>query len=178
VEKATLLPNRALETLVSDEKIAAETENKNGLFEPNIAEKSVHVHKLEELNLAPDVLGELLELQRKGIDVNQILREFLDQRKLELAQEKEAFSAAPAKSRYIPVRIRRHIQKEYGSKCSINGCGRPAQVIHHTQRFALSASHNPKYLAPLCREHHSIAHAIDIRVQAKKSSPQSSGRQA
>ena len=127
-------------------------------------------HKLEGLHLESDVEEELLELQRKGIDVNQILREFLEQRKQVLAREKEELSALPAKSRYIPVKIRRYLQKEYGDKCSIDVCARPAKVVHHTQRFALTASHNPKYLAPLCREHHAIAHAIDTKVQVKKSS--------
>ncbi|MFH0838458.1 MAG: hypothetical protein V1880_04310 [Patescibacteria group bacterium] len=186
VKKALQLPNRALETLVRDVK----SENGNGLFKPQSEVISVHVHRSEELNLAPDVLEELLELQRKGIDVNQVLREFLEERKLEIAREEEELAvetewhavtrqsvvarpsgvASGAPSRYIPVKIRRHLQKQYGSKCSINGCARPAQVIHHTQRFALSGRHNPKYLAPLCREHHAIAHAIDAKVQVKRSS--------
>lgn len=172
-EKAIQLPKSALETLVKDVK----SENRNGLLEPKITVKSVPGHKLgaatEELNLAPDVLEELLELQRKGIDVNQVLRELLEQRELVIAREKERLSAEAASNataRYIPVRIRRHLEKEYGSKCSIHGCARPAQVIHHAQRFALAQTHNPKYLAPLCREHHAIAHAIDTEVQVKKHS--------
>lgn len=169
MEKAFQLPNRALETLVKDVKI----ENQNDLFKPQNKDKSVHVHRLAELNLAPDVLNELLEIQRKGIDVNQVLREFLEGRKREIAHEKEELAAEcggtrPVPSRTIPIRIRRHLEKEYGSMCSINGCWRPAKVIHHTQRFALAQTHDPKYLAPLCHEHHAIAHSIDARVQVKR----------
>lgn len=163
-EKAIQLPNRALETLIRDIKI----EDKDGLNKTKIVQKSVHVHRSEELKLAPDVTEELLVMQHKGIDVNQLLREFLEKRKLEIAQEKEALSVMPAKSRYIPVKIRRHLEKEHGGLCSIKSCRRPAQVIHHTQRFALSGNHNPKYLAPLCCEHHTIAHAIDAKVQVKR----------
>ena len=155
------LSQGAIETLVRDEK-------QSGLFNAKIEEKSVRAHKLEELHLESDVLEELLELQRKGIDVNQLLREFLEKRKLELMREKEELSVMPTKSRYISVKIRRHLEKEYGDRCSIDGCQRLAAVIHHTQRFALAGSHNPKYLAPLCREHHVIAHAIDAKVRVKR----------
>jgi len=160
-EKVHQLPSRALETFVKDVK----NENQNGLFEPLNGGKSLHVQKLE---LAPDVIEKLSELQSKGIDVNQLLREFLEQRRLDIAREKEELGAMPAKSRYIPVQIRRHLKKEYGKKCSIETCAKPAVVVHHTQRFALTANHNPKYLAPLCREHHAIAHVIDVKVQARR----------
>lgn len=168
-EKAMQLPKSALETLVKDVK----SENQNGLFEPNIESKVLPGQKSEELQLDADVKEELLKLQAKGIDVNEVLREFLEGRNLAIAREKERLSAeaGQAKSRYIPVKIRRHLEMEYGRTCSINGCRRPAQMIHHTQRFALSASHNPKYLAPLCREHHAIAHAIDEKVRVKRAAP-------
>ncbi len=167
-EKVQQLSQSAIETLARDVK----NENKDGLFEPQNAQKSVRTHRLDELNFEPDILEELLKLQGKGIDVNQLLREFLGRRKLEIALEKEKLSAEAeqnkVKSRYIPVKIKKHIEKEYGKCCSIDDCRKSAQVIHHTQRFALSASHNPKYLAPLRLEHHAIAHAIDAKVQVKR----------
>ena len=134
--------------------------------------------KLEGLHLESDVEEELLVLQRKGIDVNQVLRELLENRRLEIVQEKEGLSPEIAQaaeqnggvSRTIPVKIRWHLEKEYGKKCFIEHCGRAAAVIHHTQRFALSRRHDPKYLAPLCKEHHAIAHAIDERVRVRRGS--------
>jgi len=184
-EKVQQLSQSAIETLVRDEK-------QNGLFEPQNEAKSLRAQKLavgsDELNLAPDVMAELLKLQAKGIDVSEVLREMLEERKLKIALEKERLSAeaealavrqgaglagqaaglARAPFRHIPAKIKRHLEKEYGTKCSIEGCGRGAQVIHHTQRFALAGTHNPKYLAPLCKQHHAIAHTIDARVQANK----------
>ncbi len=164
-EKVQQLSKSALETFVKDVK----NENQNGLYKPQIEVKSLPG---QTLNLDSDVEEELLELQGKGVDVNELLREFLEKRRQEIAQEKEELVAemgvVPAKSRYIPVKIRRHLQKEHGDMCTIAGCRKSAREIHHTQRFALASNHNPKYLAPVCREHHAIAHAIDVKVQAKK----------
>lgn len=163
-EKVQQLPKSVLETFVKDVK----NENQNGLFEPKNAQKSLPGQNLEELHFESDVLEELLNLQLKGIDINQLLREFMDKRRQELAEEKEELGAIPAKSRYIPVKIRRHLQKEHGKRCTIEGCLQSAATIHHTQRFALTSNHNPKYLAPLCQEHHTIAHAIDAKVQVRR----------
>ncbi len=64
-------------------------------------------------------------------------------------------------SRYIPAHIKKIVRLEHGVKCSIPHCNKPANIIHHTQRFALSQNHDPRFLAPLCREHHQLAHAVD-----------------
>ncbi len=180
--KVQQLSQSAIETLVKDVK----NEKQDGLFKPQNERKSLRAQRLGEseldleLDLEPDVLDELLVLQGKGIDVNQLLREFLERRRLDITREKEEISAEidhgeqhgrmDVKSRYIPVKIRRYLQKEYGDRCTIDGCQRSATTIHHTRRFALTASHNPRYLAPLCREHHAIAHAIDTKVQVKRGS--------
>lgn len=147
-----LLSKKSLEALVRDER--AESKSLPG----------------QTLHLADDIHKELLELQQKGIDTNDLLRTFLAQRRQKIAQEKEALSAEsqPTISRYIPVQIRQVITEEHGTKCTIKTCSRPAQIIHHTQRFALSKTHDPHFLAPLCKEHHMIAHAIDVKVHSMK----------
>jgi hypothetical protein len=61
------------------------------------------------------------------------------------------------------VRVKKILAMEHGKKCAAPACWRDAAVIHHTARFALSGAHDPRYLAPLCREHHLIAHSIDRR---------------
>ena len=175
-EKAKLLPQRALETLVRDERIATQAaerksknEMQNGLFEDKISDKNLHVQVLQ---FDEDIQVELLDLQNKGININQLLREMLEKRKLELAQEKEELSteatAKPSKSHYISAKIRKHLTKEYGTKCTIEHCEKPATIIHHTQRHALSQNHDPRYLAPLCANHHTIAHSIDIKYHQKR----------
>jgi hypothetical protein len=141
--------------------------------------------------LAEDVKKELEELNLKGIDVNEFLRKALKQRKEEIEERKEEIArelentkernearrltgqnekpispanATTAKSsRYIPVKVKKIIKEEFGTKCSITNCKKQAEVLHHTQKFGLAHSHDPRFLAPLCHEHHLIAHSMDVK---------------
>jgi hypothetical protein len=171
-EAVRQLPNRALETLVHDEK-----EIQNGFCKPKIEAKSVHVHRLE---LSNEVADKLLELQEKGIDVNAFLTETLVKREQEIQQEKEQIARELEEkskksnrkrkdcSRYRPAKVQKILHKEHGTKCSIPGCNKHAVHVHHTRPFALHASHDPRYLAPLCKEHHAIAHLINLRVHENR----------
>jgi hypothetical protein len=154
-----LLPNRAVETLVRDEK---------GLGKPLFDAKSVHVHTFQ---FGEKLTERLSELQGKGLDLDQILNELLDKREEEIAEQKVDIAAhtKETSSRYIPSQTKQVIYKEHGSKCSIATCKRPAQHLHHTQTFALSRRHDPHYLAPLCKEHHTIAHGINLKVLERRS---------
>ena len=102
--------------------------------------------------------------------MNELILETLQKRELEIAQEKEKISTQlpQTTSRYIPVQIKKIINKEHGTKCSIKTCQKSAEHLHHTQRFALARVHDPRYLAPLCRNHHVIAHSIDLEFQRKR----------
>ncbi len=202
-EKIKLLPQKALETLVRDEKILARnsqnptfaTESQNGLqisfFENKSlraqtlngeesqaeatqvkiseAEAKSHPHGGLNFQLDKDVTVELNQLHKKGFNVSALLRELLEKRKQNIEDVKEKMSAEIDRnsSRYIPVKIRNILKQEHGEKCSITSCKKPANTIHHTQRFSLSSNHDPKYLAPLCKEHHTIAHSIDLKFQQK-----------
>ena len=128
-----------------------------------------HVN-IREPQLDDDVKQQLSELQEKGIDINNLIRQMLSKRESELEERKEKAGeqAKPANSRYISVTVRKILHEEYGDKCSITGCKRPSAQIHHTQRFALSAVHDPHYLAPMCAEHHKIAHSIDVKFQSAR----------
>ncbi|MFA6918359.1 MAG: hypothetical protein WC285_06085, partial [Candidatus Gracilibacteria bacterium] len=64
---------------------------------------------------------------------------------------------------YVPAKIKKIIKEEHGTKCSAPNCHKPAKILHHTARFALTQNHNPQFLAPLCEAHHEIAHKIDLR---------------
>ena len=188
-----LLPCRALETLARDEKAIHKIDSQNASPKTFFDGKTVHVNThLQQnhqsataaLNLSPMVLQKLFELQAKGVDINTLLLEFLEKRTTEIAHEKEKIAAETNKqeaiaslaelygvpidiaantSRYIPVKTREIIKKEFGTKCSIPTCARDAEEIHHTQRFSLSKSHNPFFLAPLCADHHKIAHSMDVK---------------
>ncbi len=155
-----------------------ETENKSTTVQlPNMTK--------QKIQLSPQVEQKLLELQNKGIDVNRLILELLEKRGLEIAQEKEKISAelyeqakqyknlqnsAKQLSRYIPAKIKKHLIQEHGTKCSIKTCTKLSETIHHTQRFALAGTHDPHYLAPLCKEHHMIAHSIDLKFQKIRNS--------
>jgi hypothetical protein len=147
-----ILSNRALETLVRDEKSL----DRNGLHKGSFEDKSVHVHtSAKEFQLSEEVKQKLLEFEEKGLDANAILLELLKKRELEMVLEKEQLSQEQRNtekkpSRAIPSKVKK--------------------LIHHTQRYALSRNHDPYFLAPLCKEHHEIAHAIDVKVQKKRQS--------
>lgn len=156
VSQVQMLSKSAVETLVRD------IQQDDMRFVPG--HKTELDHKLE---LAEDVERELAELQGKGIDIDAELRLFLEQRKMQIEQQKETVgeSCKETDKRHIPQRIRDLLAKEYGTKCSIKTCKKPSEEIHHAQRWSLSRNHDPRYLAPLCKEHHQVAHARDVRVQ-------------
>ena len=194
------------------ENISECHENQNGLQKALFDHNFVHVNKSElenetEFAQLPELLNlklttsnfqKLLELQEKGIDINRLISEMLENREDEIAKEKEtiaqqinqklligiaiagnherqndsqyhATKSTNTPSRYIPIKIKRLIRKEQGTKCSMPNCQKPAEQIHHTQRFALAGTHDPRYIAQLCRDHHQIAHTIDLKYHEMRS---------
>jgi hypothetical protein len=122
------------------------------------------------VSLDEDIAEELLEMKGKGIDIDEELRQFLrgrkeklESKKLEVAQrqkqerEDRAIIGFPAK-RYVPVEVLRVISAEFGDRCCVHGCGKPAENLHHEKGFAKDNCHDPRYLKPLCRGHHELAH--------------------
>ncbi len=124
--------------------------------------------------LDAEVKSRLMELSQKGIDINDLIIEMLKNREVEIARTKEQISTdvaattATKASRNIHARVIRVLRREYGKKCSIPNCPHDAKTIHHTQRFAVSRAHDPHFLAPLCHEHHLLAHAADTRFWERR----------
>lgn len=56
-------------------------------------------------------------------------------------------------TRYVSASIRRKLPK----KCQYPGCNKPAEVVHHPERFSLRPNHNN--LKPLCKVHHEFVHS-------------------
>ena len=170
--RVKILSKNAVETLVRDEK----NKNQNGLFKPKNEVKSVPEHNrngvsdVDELGLTKEVAARLWNLKSKGLDLNELLTEMLDKREMEIKTEKEKIAKGLGKgnSRYVPVNVRKVLEKEYGGKCSIDGCYKRAEVLHHTQTFALSKKHDPRFLAPLCKAHHELAHMINLKMAEKR----------
>ncbi len=215
-EKAKILSNRALEVFVRDvrnwrrdgdgdlslnenssgngneNENVSKNQNLSGSLKPIFGQK-MHVQTLNlngsMLNLDEDIEKELFEMQEKGIDINEFLRNALKKRKKEIEDEKikiaeeqeqkiikkkniaAVMGAFWAKENFvrtkIPIKIQKIIHEEHGTKCSVPGCTRLAKTLHHTGRFALTKSHNPYFIAPLCEEHHEIAHKIDLKFLQK-----------
>ena len=58
--------------------------------------------------------------------------------------------------RYIQVKIKKPALSSTNGKCSYPGCEKPAEIIHHPERFAVSQNHNN--IKPLCKIHHEFMH--------------------
>ena len=71
-------------------------------------------------------------------------------------------------SRHIPAKIKHIIDAEQGDKCSVPGCNKSAQVIHHELPFALTKTHDPNNLKKLCGAHHELAHGINVKIYELK----------
>ena len=188
--KVEQLSQAALETLARDERVF---QKQNGLSKPLFEVKSLRaqtrLHEVQSsksrplrdslnFELSAEVLEELNTLHTQGQDMNQLLLKLLKERKEKIKEKKEKLSkeAERTDSRYIPVLTQELLEEEYGKKCCIKRCLRPTREIHHSQRFSLAHTHDPKYLAPLCHEHHSIAHALDRKAAVYRTSGRASGR--
>jgi hypothetical protein len=167
LKKAEILSSRALEVFVHD------------LQKPKEAAKSMHVQTLSidipdpqaKLNLDEDVMEQLLEMQNRGIDINEFLRQALRQRKEKIDQEKEVLAQKESQKaedramigypapRYLSLKIKKVIKDEFGSRCAVKKCGRKAEHLHHKDGFAITKTHDPRRVVPLCRGHHELEHA-------------------
>ena len=76
--------------------------------------------------------------------------------------------AKKRKSTYVSVKVKKVLHEEYGEKCSIPTCNRLAVDNHHSQRLSIAGLHDPRYMAPMCKEHHEIAHLVDGRYKEKR----------
>ena len=167
-DQVRLLPKSALETLARDMKCemaealpGQKNEIQNGLFES----------KIEELKLSGEVVEKLTELQERGIDVNELILEFLEKREKKIKEKKLEVAkkiTGTVATRYIPTEVKKLIKEEHGTKCAVPNCKKAAEALHHTARFGLVKGHNPYFMAPLCHEHHMIAHSIDQKFQANR----------
>ncbi len=64
-----------------------------------------------------------------------------------------------AKTRHIPVQVKRYVRAKHKGKCAFRCCNMPATNLHHTKRYALNHNHDPDLIAPLCEEHERLVHA-------------------
>lgn len=172
LNQSQLLSSRALEVLVKDLK-----QPKGVHVHASNTNKTEKIPQFDQLQLSVQMRQRLLKLQNKGINLEELLEEFLDQREENIQHEKQKMAEGrktsasgaskkenPKLSRYIPATVKQLLKQEHGDKCAQESCSNKATNIHHTRRFGLNPSPNPFFLAPLCKQHHEIAHALDVRV--------------
>jgi len=171
-ERVQILGQSSIETMVRDHKMEIEQgfRKAESLRTQTLPEQIEILGNDKGLNLATDVAAQLLDLQQKGIDINEFLRGALSARdeQIQTTKNELAKTCEQTNSRYIPEKIKAIVREEYGTKCSIKHCNKPSKEIHHTQRFSVAHMHDPNYLAPMCHEHHALAHAADVKVQEIK----------
>ena len=101
-------------------------------------------------------VAEKLEKLSANADWNDLMKEYLQLREEKL--EKEKPEPKEKASRPIPAKIEHHVYSTTNGTCYFPGCNRKSEVLHHIDRFALSKSHDPAKIVPLCKAHHDIVH--------------------
>lgn len=175
LEQAKILSQKAVETLTRDEKMACS--GRATRFDQQIPILQGLQFQLQAQTsseqgpiLSPEVKTKLLELQQKGIDINELILSALKKREEEIANIKQKLAdeqKGEATTRYIPIKIKQVLRQEYGTKCSAPNCQREAEQIHHELPFAMVKNHSPFSIKPLCREHHQIAHGFQLAYQRR-----------
>lgn len=130
-----------------------------------------------EVRITIKLKRELADKLKKQGDLNKMMEKFLDFIESETENETgteskpakiEKPKSSKTKSRHIPKRIKKYVQKKTNGKCAFPGCCKKAKILHHTQRFALEKIHDPDKIALLCTEHERLAHLGLIENENKK----------
>ncbi len=66
---------------------------------------------------------------------------------------------------HVPVAVKKILHDEYGTKCAVPNCQKYAENLHHTLPFSIGKTHNPKFIIPLCKAHHELEHAVNLKYQ-------------
>lgn len=129
--------------------------------------------KIEKMQKTEEKNDERLELEQKKPEsiLEQTAKEnlaVLEQKAREKVLEME--DSGKKCGRYIPVAIKKFLYEKYHGRCAFEGCMKLQEIYHHTRRFALNASHDPLFLAPLCKGHERLAHHGLIENEEKSPS--------
>lgn len=149
-EKAQIMSRRTLATMVRDEKLHDAPQSLAG----------------QDLDLSPEIKARLGHLQESGVNINELLAQLLDQHEHEKREIGEA--SKETRSRYVPVKVRKILKREYGGDCAMPRCARPAEEIDHIIPFSMIRRHDPRLMRPLCKSHHQIAHSVDLKSHQKR----------
>ncbi len=112
--------------------------------------------KLVAMQLDPEILAQLEKLKGENGDWNDLMKQLLQMREEHLEEQKP--EPVETDSRNIPAEIDRYVTSRTNGQCVFPGCNKPAEIKHHTQRFALEKVHDSDRLYGLCKAHERIAH--------------------
>lgn len=137
--------------------------------------KKKYGEKMTNLEVMQKIFEENLDMGQRETSNDHQKHKVVKEERVEAHENEKIEQSQSAKvvpgdrnSRYISIRIRRNLLRKTAGKCSYPECQRPAQVFHHTDRFANSRSHES--LRPVCRIHHEFAH--NGLIQNEKSEAQ------
>lgn len=148
-EKAQTMSKNTLATYVRNYRLESRTGPES---QP---EKSI-----VSFNVRPQ-LAKKLEVFKKRANFEQLLNQFID------SLEEKTVELSSAKSRPIPVAVKREVTMRSSGLCAYPSCTKPATSFHHTQRFALEKVHDPRRLQALCTAHERLAHLGLIENEEK-----------
>jgi hypothetical protein len=108
------------------------------------------------MELEPEIANQLQKLKGQG-NWNELMQKLLKAYQAQL----EAKKPVPQESakRYVPAKIEKYVLAKTNNTCAFPGCTKEYNYLHHTWRFALTKTHDPDTLIPLCKEHERMAHA-------------------
>ncbi|MFA4814777.1 MAG: hypothetical protein WC924_04835 [Candidatus Gracilibacteria bacterium] len=149
VEKAKSMSRHTLATYIQNYRLEGRTS-------PEIQPVKVIVY----FQVRPE-LAKKLEVLKKREDFEELLNRFVE------SVDRPSSQPEPAKSRSIPMAIKREVMSRTSGLCAYPSCTKSATSLHHTQRFALEKVHNSRQIQALCTAHERLAHLGLIENEEK-----------
>jgi hypothetical protein len=176
-EKVENMNTRALEAYIQEKRKVAFTEIPKGLPFTHVSEPEDTLNLLQwgsmTFPVAPETEKRLRALKYQlekekhvTLTFNEVLQ-FMFQHKgpqepqvvIQVCPACAERKAAQATNRPIPAATRRLIYAQTQGFCIFPGCKKPATSLHHTKRYRLSPSHDPKNIVPVCPAHERLLHS-------------------
>ncbi|KKQ71976.1 MAG: hypothetical protein UT33_C0007G0065 [Candidatus Peregrinibacteria bacterium GW2011_GWC2_39_14] len=108
------------------------------------------------MDLSPETAEQLQKLKGQG-NWNELMQKLLQAYQARV-EAKKPIPQENAK-RYVPAKIEKYVLAKTNNTCAFPGCTKEYKYLHHTWRFALTKTHDPDTLIPLCKPHERLAHA-------------------
>ncbi|HBB02689.1 MAG: hypothetical protein US89_C0005G0102 [Candidatus Peregrinibacteria bacterium GW2011_GWF2_38_29] len=108
------------------------------------------------LQIKPEIAEKLQKLKGQG-SWDDLMEKFINLYEQKLEENKPQLQENAKE--YIPAKIKNYVLAKTNNTCAFPDCMKPYEILHHTERFALTHEHDPDSLIPLCKAHERMAHA-------------------